>query len=62
MIKGIFFDLGGTLFSYKNVTKTTFPILVDSIARTGASRDSEQIKSAYKEASQEVAEGYSSKK
>ena len=62
MIKGIFFDLGGTLFSYKNVTRTTFPILVEAIERAGATRENSQIKLAYKEASIEIAKYYSTKK
>ena len=62
MIKGIFFDLGGTLFSYKNVTRTTFPILVEAIERAGATRENNQIKLAYKEASIEIAKYYSTKK
>tara|TARA_B100000579_G_C22739158_1_gene808211 strand:+ start:386 stop:1102 length:717 start_codon:yes stop_codon:yes gene_type:complete len=62
MIKGVFFDLGGTLFSYKNVTRTTFPILVEAIERAGTTRENNQIKLAYKEASREVAKDYSIKK
>ena len=29
-IKGIFFDLGGTLFSYQKVAITNIPLLVES--------------------------------
>ena len=32
-IKGVFFDLGGTLFSYRNVARTNIPILIDSVRR-----------------------------
>ena len=61
MIKGIFFDLGGTLFSYKNVIKTTFPILDKAVKRSGKTPNTEQIRAAYKESSSEIASEYSSK-
>ena len=61
MIRGIFFDLGGTLFSYKNVNRTTLPILEHAIEKSGKIPDREKIKAAYRESSESVALEYSSK-
>jgi len=49
MIRGVFFDLGGTLLSYKNVNKKTLAILEEAIIRSGKKLDKEKIKAAYRE-------------
>jgi len=58
---GIFFDLGGTLFSYRNVARTNIPILIEAAARLGAEPDPQAIKRAYESASYEVTHRYADK-
>ena len=60
-VEGIFFDLGGTLFSYRNVARTNIPILVESAARMGAQASEAEIKTAYARASQTVSHAYADK-
>ena len=60
-IKGVFFDLGGTLFSYRNVAITNVPLLIESARKMGADCDEREIKKAYGAASQEVTEHYADK-
>lgn len=60
-ITGVFFDLGGTLFSYRNVSRATMPLLYEVAERLGFAPDSEQIKRAYAEAGRIVAANYASK-
>ncbi|MEC9248966.1 MAG: HAD family hydrolase [Pseudomonadota bacterium] len=62
MIRGIFFDLGGTLLSYKNVNKTTLPILEEAIMRSGKKLNKDKIKAAYRESSSIIAAQYATKK
>jgi FMN phosphatase YigB (HAD superfamily) len=61
MIKGIFFDLGGTLYTYKNVPAATTPLLHKALkkARVVASKD--QVKNAYMEATNLTIKEYSCK-
>lgn len=60
-MKGVFFDLGGTLFSYRNVARTTVPLLLEACARLGLPPDGATIKQAYSEAQQEVTTLYADK-
>ena len=57
-IKGVFFDLGGTLFSYRNVAITNVPLLIESARKMGADCSEREIRKAYGLASQEVTENY----
>ena len=34
-VKGFFFDLGGTLYSYRNVPRATAPLLIEAAERLG---------------------------
>ncbi len=61
-LKGIFFDLGGTLFSYQNVAITNVPLLVESARKMGADCDEKAIKKAYAVASAEITDIYADKK
>ena len=60
-VEGIFFDLGGTLFSYRNVARTNIPILIESAARLGADADAKAIKIAYGRAAEDVSRVYADK-
>jgi 2-haloalkanoic acid dehalogenase type II len=60
-IKGIFFDLGGTLFSYQNVAITNVPLLIESARKMGAGCDEREIKKAYGVASKEITDHYAEK-
>ena len=59
--KAIFFDLGGTLFSYRNVARTTVPMLLESAARLGSTLPDKHIKAAYAKASSELGRRYAHK-
>jgi len=61
-IKGIFFDLGGTLFSYQNVAITNVPLLIESARKMGAECEEKEIKKAYGIASGQISEIYADKK
>ena len=58
---GIFFDLGGTLFSYRNVPRATVPLLIEAVARLGVERTPDQIKDAYAQASRDLTLAYADK-
>ncbi|MGR8948554.1 MAG: HAD family hydrolase [Gammaproteobacteria bacterium] len=60
-IKGVFFDLGGTLFSYRNVAITNVPLLIESARKMGADCSERDIKKAYGVASAEIMEIYADK-
>lgn len=57
-IKGVFFDLGGTLVSYAQVNRTHAPLLLEAVARTGAALDAQDVKRAYTQAVQETTARY----
>ena len=61
MFKGIFFDLGGTLVSYRNVNRTHAPLLLEAAVRGGVSHAPQAIKLAYGEAVQEITAVYAEK-
>ena len=56
--RGVFFDLGGTLFSYRNVAKTNIPLLIESAERLDAAVDEATVKASYAQASHEVGKRY----
>ncbi len=57
-MQGVFFDLGGTLFSYRNVPRVTVPLITEAVARLGATASGEQIRDAYTQASRDMALEY----
>lgn len=57
-MQGVFFDLGGTLFSYRNVPRVTVPLITEAVARLGAKASGEQIKDAYTQASRDTTFAY----
>ena len=61
MIKGIFFDLGGTLCSYKDVPRVTIPLLNQAKEKLDVKATAEDIKKFYQEATIEIAKVYSEK-
>ena len=60
-VKGVFFDLGGTLFSYRNVARTNIPILLKTAERMDSRADAKKIKQAYGRAAQDVSGQYADK-
>jgi putative hydrolase of the HAD superfamily len=60
-IEGVFFDLGGTLFSYRKVARTNIPILIESAERMGVTADVQAIKDAYGRAAREISQAYAAK-
>ena len=61
MIGGVFFDLGGTLFSYRNVPRATVPLLFDATERLGVRPDEKRIKDAYTQAGEDIVRAYADK-
>lgn len=59
---GIFFDLGGTLFSYRNVPRATVPLLLEAVRRLGVTRDAELIKNAYTQAQRDTTLAFADKR
>lgn len=60
-MKGVFFDLGGTLFSYRKVASTTVPLLLEAVERLGLTREHAAIKDAYAGATHETTARYAEK-
>jgi HAD superfamily hydrolase (TIGR01509 family) len=60
-IKGVFFDLGGTLFSYSNLGRVTGPLLIEAARRIGLDDEPKAIGQAYGEASREISRQYAEK-
>ncbi len=60
-MQGVFFDLGGTLFSYRNVPRATAPLLVEAAQRLGVAAGREQIRDAYTQASRDMTFTYADK-
>ena len=58
MTTGVFFDLGGTLFSYRHVPRTTLPLLLEAVERLGAAVEVARIKAAYTQAQREITHAY----
>jgi putative hydrolase of the HAD superfamily len=61
MIKGVFFDLGGTLVSYAQVNRTHAPLLLEAATRIGVTADAQAVKLAYAKAVQETTERYATR-
>ncbi len=57
-IQGVFFDLGGTLFSYSGLAKSTGPLLLRAVQQLGTQVSLPQIGAAYKQASARVGKEY----
>ena len=62
MIKGVLFDLGGTLVSYSNVETVIETILAETKQRKSTKLSTEQLKILYKEARIEVTHNYIGKR
>ena len=60
-MKGVFFDLGGTLFSYRNVPRATAPLLVEVVERLGLMTKFDSIKQAYNLATADATAEYADK-
>jgi len=57
-IKGVFFDLGGTLFTYRNMRRTNGPLLMDAARQMGLDGEPADIGRAYQRASAEISRTY----
>ena len=60
-MRGMFFDLGGTLFSYRNVPRATVPLLLEAVQRLRIDRSPAQIKQAYADAGRDMTLAYADK-
>lgn len=60
-MKGVFFDLGGTLFSYRNVPRATAPLLIEVVERLGLITEFDHIKHAYNLATADATAAYADK-
>lgn len=60
-MKGVFFDLGGTLFSYRNVPRATAPLLLEVVERLGLMTQYGNIKQAYNLATADATAAYADK-
>lgn len=56
--RAVFFDLGGTLFSYRDVGRWTFGALLASAKKLGADAEGREIGRAYRDASRAANESY----
>lgn len=56
--RAVFFDLGGTLFSYREIPRLSGPIFHEAIERLGAPIERGEVGRAYAMASREAAERY----
>jgi putative hydrolase of the HAD superfamily len=57
-MQGVFFDLGGTLFSYRNLARATAPLLTEAVRRLGVDASHAQIKDAFAQASRDMSFAY----
>lgn len=58
MTTGVFFDLGGTLFSYRNLPRATVPLLDETVRRLGIQRDAAAVRRAYTDAGRAAGEAF----
>lgn len=58
MYKAVFFDLGGTLFSYRNMGRGSAPALMESARRLGVDAEPKDIGRAYRDANRSVSRRY----
>jgi len=56
--QAVFFDLGGTLFSYRDVGRWTFHAVIDGAKRLGSDAPKREIGLAYRKASQRANQRY----
>jgi len=61
MIKGVFFDLGGTLYTYRNIPNVTAPLLSTAIEKADLAAPKGEIKKAFLDATSLAIQEYSSK-
>jgi len=57
-IRAVFFDLGGTLFSYREIPKVSVPLLGAAAERLGVDADLAQVGAAYAGAARKANEDY----
>ncbi len=57
-MKGVFFDLGGTLYSYRNVPRATVPLLMEAVERLGLITQFDDVKQAYNQATSDATADY----
>ena len=61
MIKGVFFDLGGTLLSYRHMNSATMEVIVRAAEKMGSSLSIEKLKHNYNKATKDTTRLYSEK-
>jgi len=61
MIRGVFFDLGGTLFSYRHLPRTTMQLLQATCERLGITADREAVRHQYQQATADMTLVYADK-
>jgi hypothetical protein len=57
-LRAIFFDLGGTLFSNRDIPRVNTPALIEAARRLGMEKGFDEIGLAYLQASREVNDVY----
>ena len=57
-VQGVFFDLGGTLFTYRGIGRATAPLLMEAIQRMGIGGEPREISRTYQRASREISQEY----
>lgn len=62
MTRAVFFDLGGTLFSYRNVARATMPLLLEAVRRLGVEADVDTAKTAYTAAGREATQAFAQRR
>lgn len=60
-IKGVFFDLGGTLFTYQSMPSRTGSLLIRAANQLGITAEPKQVGKAYQAANKRVAVAYGAK-
>ena len=60
-IQGVFFDLGGTLFTYQSMPSRTGSLLIRAANQLGISAEPKQVGKAYQAANKRVAVAYGAK-
>lgn len=61
VVKGVFFDLGGTLFSYRNMGRGTAPLLLEACRRMDVAIEAATIGQAYAQANRDISVRYADK-
>ena len=60
-VQGVFFDLGGTLFTYRGIGRATAPLLMEALQRMGIGGEPREISRTYQRASREISQEYAAK-